>query len=95
MKNQMAKADFGAFTKIAQDHKEKLNDKEITNESSIKTNEFRYLQVRLTNKDANRLKASIVSKGLSVQSVLVEAINRWMQEHNQPPLADPGTGRKK
>lgn len=92
---KISKADFGAFTKIAQEHKEKINDNEITVETTFKTNEFRYFQVRLTKKDANRLKAAIASKGFSVQAVLIDAINRWMQEQNQPPLADPGTGRKR
>lgn len=85
-------ANFKSFTskvKEADSHKE---DKSI---HSFQKPSYRYLQVRLAKEDANRLKSVLSSRDSSIQSVLVEAINLWMNAHGQSPISDPGTAREK
>lgn len=99
-KTNPTKADFKSFTVRAKEARSPQQEQE-TNASISPTaplqevSSSRYLQVRLARDDANRLKAAIFSKGLSVQSVMVEALNLWMSGHGHPPIADPGTSREK
>ena len=50
-------------------------------------------QVRVTRDDYNRLRGEILSKDLSIQSVLIEALNLWLNNRALAPISDPGTGR--
>lgn len=84
------KADFKGFANKVKEHRE-----EIKTSNVFKSSSYRYLQVRVTREDSNRLKAAISSNGLSIQSVLVEAINLWMSGYEFPPISDPGTAREK
>jgi hypothetical protein len=54
----------------------------------------RHLQVRLTRNDAVRFKHAAEDRGLTIQSALVEAINRVFAEWGEAPAADPTTGQK-
>ena len=54
----------------------------------------RHLQVRLTRNDAVRFKRAAEDRGLTIQSALVEAINRVLAEWGEAPAADPTTGQK-
>lgn len=54
----------------------------------------RHLQVRLTRNDAVRFKRAAEDRGLTIQSALVEAINRIFAEWEEAPAADPTTGQK-
>ena len=54
----------------------------------------RHLQVRLTRNDAVRFKRAAEDRGLTIQSALVEAINRVFAEWGEAPAADPTTGQK-
>lgn len=95
MKKKYPQADFKAFTKLAKENRE-IDDSDAAGiEASKRTTKYRYLQVRVIDKDANRFKSVISSQGLSVQAVLIESINHWMQNQRQPPVADPGTARLK
>ena len=94
------KANFQSFTTKAKGstgpRQEEGTDAAISPTATIQaTPSYRYLQVRLARDDANRFKAAIFAKGLSVQSVMVEAVNLWMSGHEHPPIADPGTAREK
>ena len=95
MNTKHPKADFKAFTKLAKENREIDDNGYALGELSTKKPKYRHLQVRVTDKDANRFKSVIASQGLSVQSVLVESINHWMQNQQQPPISDPGTAREK
>ncbi len=94
------KADFKSFTTKAKGFTGAQQEEETNSATSLiapiqSAPSYRYLQVRLTRDDANRLKAAISSKGLSVQSVMIEAINLWISGNGHPPIADPGTAREK
>ena len=89
------KADFKNFTTKAKGFTGAQQEEETNSATSLSAPSYRYLQVRLTRDDANRLKAAISSKGLSVQSVMIEAINLWISGNGHPPIADPGTAREK
>ena len=54
----------------------------------------RHLQVRLTRNDAVRFKRAAEDRGLTIQSALVEAINRVFAEWGEAPAPDPTTGQK-
>jgi hypothetical protein len=54
----------------------------------------RHLQVRLTRNDAVRFKHAAEDRGLTIQSALVEAINRILAEWGEAPAADPAAGQK-
>ena len=54
----------------------------------------RHLQVRLTRNDAVRFKRAAEDRGLTIQSALVEAINRLFAEWREAPAADPTTAQK-
>jgi hypothetical protein len=54
----------------------------------------RHLQVRLTRNDAVRFKHAAEDRGLTIQSALVEAINRVFAEWGEAPAADPTTARE-
>ena len=84
------KADFKGFANKVKEHKEEADKSSILQKSS-----HHYFQVRVTREESNRLKAAISLNGLSVQAVLVEAINLWMNGHGYPPISDPGTAREK
>lgn len=56
---------------------------------------FRHLQVRLVSDDAKRVKALADRRDLSVQDVLVEAVNLLLADWQEPPVENPGTARKK
>ncbi len=87
------KANFKSFTAKAKESRDP--QKEEFAHLSLQIPSYRYLQVRVTKEDAQRLKAVLSSKGLSVQSVLVDALNLWMSGHRHPPISDPGTSREK
>ena len=94
------KADFKSFTTKAKGFTGAQQEEETNSATSLMAPiqavpSYRYLQVRLARDDANRLKAAISSKGLSVQSVMIEALNLWISGHGHPPIADPGTAREK
>lgn len=94
------KADFKSFTIKAKGSTGVQQEEETNSATSLMAPiqvvpSYRYLQVRLARDDANRLKAAISSKGLSVQSVMIEALNLWISSHGYPPIADPGTSREK
>ena len=90
MTGKSKKADFKGFANKVKEHRE-----EVETSNVFKSSSYRYLQVRVTREDSNRLKAAISSNGLSVQSVLVEAINLWLSGCGYPPISDPGTAREK
>ena len=92
MTGKSTKADFKKF---ANKVKEKEHREEIDTSNVFKSSSYRYLQVRVTREDSNRLKAAISSNGLSVQSVLIEAINLWMSGYGYPHISDHGTAREK
>ena len=99
-KTTPTKADFKSFTVRAKEARSPQQEQETNASISPAAppqavSSYRYLQVRLARDDANRLKGAIFSKGLSVQSVMVEALNLWMSGHGHPPIADPGTSREK
>ncbi len=56
--------------------------------------DFRHLQVRLVSGDAKRLKALADKRDLSIQDVLVEAINLLLADWGKQPVGNPGTTRK-
>lgn len=58
------------------------------------TDAVRHLQVRLTRNDAVRFKRGAEDRGLTIQSALVEAINRVFAEWGEAPAADPTTSQK-
>lgn len=92
--NKVSKqANFKSFTSKVKDVVD--GQKENKNALSFQIPSYRYLQVRLAKEDAHRLKSVLSSKGLSIQSVLVEAVNLWMNGHGYPPISDPGTAREK
>ena len=90
MTGKSTKTDFKGFANKVKEHREGIEISNVFQSSS-----YRYLQVRVTREESNRLKAAISSKDLSVQSVLVEAINLWMSENGYPPISNPGTAREK
>jgi len=53
-----------------------------------------FMAVRLAKKDFLRAKFAFAEHDLSIQSALVEAINRLMIEWGESPVADIGTSRK-
>ena len=53
-----------------------------------------FMAVRLAKKDFLRAKFAFAEHDLSIQSGLVEAINRLMIEWGESPVADIGTSRK-
>lgn len=55
---------------------------------------FRHLQVRLVSDDAKRLKALADKRDLTIQDVLVEAVNLLLADWNEQPVGNPGTTRK-
>ena len=87
------KANFKSFMVKAKKAKDLQKEEEIS--LPLQASSYRYIQVRLTKDDAHRLKAAIYSKGLSVQSIMIEAINLWMNSQGHSPISDPGTARKK
>ena len=100
MNKTPAKADFKSFTTKAKGSTGAQQKEETNSATSLivpiqAAPSYRYLQVRLARDDANRLKAVISSKGLSVQSVMIEALNLWISGKGHPPIADPGTAREK
>ena len=93
-------ADFKSFTTKAKGSTGVQQEEETNSATSLiapiqAAPSYRYLQVRLARDDANRFKAAISSKGLSVQSVMIEALNLWISGNGHPPIADPGTAREK
>lgn len=52
---------------------------------------LKHLQVRLAREDAVRLRRAAEDRGQTLQSALVEAINLYLRDAGQPPVADPGT----
>jgi hypothetical protein len=58
------------------------------------TDAVRHLQVRLTRNDAVRFKRGAEDRGLTIQSALVEAINRVFAEWGEAPAADPTTSQR-
>ena len=91
MTGKSAKADFKGFVSKAKE----ANKSQEEMPNSVQSSSYRYFQVRVTREDSNRLKTVISSKDLSVQSVLIEALNLWMNEYGHPPLSNPGTAREK
>jgi hypothetical protein len=92
MTTKSTKADFKGFSNKSEEGRKSDKAKRSNpSQSSL----YRYLQVRVTREDSNRLKAAISSKDLSVQAVLVEALNLWMSQDKLSPLSDPGTAREK
>jgi predicted DNA binding CopG/RHH family protein len=87
------KANFKSFTIKAKEAKDLQKEEEIS--PPLQASSYRYFQVRLAKDDAHRLKAAISSKGLSVQSIMIEAINLWMSSQGHSPISDPGTAREK
>ena len=92
MTKKSTQADFKGFASKSEEGRS-LDKAKMPNPSQ--SSSYRYLQVRVTREDSNRLKAAISSKGLSVQSVLIDALNLWMSQDKLPPLSDPGTAREK
>lgn len=58
------------------------------------TEKGNFMAVRLAKKDFLRAKFAFAEHDLSIQSALVEAINRLMIEWGESPVADIGTSRK-
>jgi hypothetical protein len=56
---------------------------------------FRHLQVRLTSRDAKRVRCQADERNLSIQDALVTALNNLMLEWGQQPVANPGTAKRK
>ena len=56
---------------------------------------YRYFQVRLRKDDFNRVKSAASANGTPIQSLLIDAINLWMMQEDQPPVSNPGTVRAK
>ena len=57
--------------------------------------EFGFLTGRFSKQDARRFKRAAEDNGLTIQSGLVEAVNRLMLEWGAPPVADHGSAGKK
>lgn len=58
-------------------------------------NEFGFMTVRLSKKDARRFKRAAEDNDFTNQSALVEAINRVMIEWGESPVTDHGSAGKK
>lgn len=56
---------------------------------------FRHLQVRLTSKDAKRIRCQADERDLSIQDALVLALNNLLLEWGQQPVSNPGTAKRK
>ncbi|MBC8553913.1 MAG: hypothetical protein H8D23_30245 [Candidatus Brocadiales bacterium] len=56
--------------------------------------ELKHLQVRLTKSDAKKFRRAAEDADLTLQSALIQAINRIMSEWGESEVADPGTARK-
>ena len=93
MNKTSKQANFKNFTSKVKEAVEIQKDSNTT--LSFQMPSYRYLQVRVAREDAHRLKATLSSKGLSIQSVLIEALNLWMSGHGHPPISDSGTAREK
>lgn len=57
--------------------------------------EFGFLTARFSKQDARRFKRSAEDHGLTIQSGLVEAVNRLMLEWGAVPVVDHGSAGKK
>tara|TARA_B110000967_G_C18682170_1_gene458638 strand:+ start:160 stop:393 length:234 start_codon:yes stop_codon:yes gene_type:complete len=57
--------------------------------------EFGFLTARFRKQDAKRFKRAAEDNGLTIQSGLVEAVNRLMLEWGAPPVVDHGSAGKK
>lgn len=53
-----------------------------------------HLQVRLDYDDAERFRAAARRRRLTLQSALIEAVNRLLGEWGEAPVPDPGTRHK-
>lgn len=56
---------------------------------------FRHLQVRLSTRDAKRVRCQADDHDLSIQDALVLALNNLMTEWEQQPVGNPGTAKRK
>jgi len=54
--------------------------------------DVKHLQVRLLKADAIRLRRVAEQRDKTIQAALVEAINLYFRDENEPPAPDPGTG---
>lgn len=54
----------------------------------------KFMAVRLAKRDFLRAKFAFSERDLSIQSALVEAINKQLIEWGESPVADIGTSRK-
>lgn len=55
---------------------------------------FRHLQVRLTGRDAKRVRCLADMRDLSIQDALVAALNALLVEWGQQPVMNPGTRKR-
>ena len=70
----------------------KINTEKVEPDMEL---EFGFLTARFSKQDARRFKRSAEDNGLTIQSGLVEAVNRLMLEWGVPPVVDHGSAGKK
>jgi len=72
-----------------------VKDKKTKIAAGAAGNEFGFMTVRLSKKDARRFKRAAEDNDFTNQSALVEAINRVMIEWGESPVTDHGSAGKK
>jgi hypothetical protein len=75
------KPDFTAFASA----------RSLSQPVQVQSTDTKHLQVRMLRSDAARLRRIAEERGQTIQSVLVEAVNLYLRDHNESPASDPGT----